>query len=81
MIYLLLWIILWIICGIIGAGFANPRFLSKYDTYQSARENLGVSLLIGLFGGPIALLILFFITGFGAYGWTLYVCDPRDYKK
>jgi hypothetical protein len=70
---IILTLIIWLACGIVAAGWLLPFFLHAYSPPHHAKEDyrevLGASLGLGLIGGPMALFVAFFITGFGQYGW------------
>lgn len=64
----------WTACGIVAAGISAAYFQRKFlpelaeDFYA---EDLGASLLIGILGGPVSVVVAFLLFGFGKYGWTL----------
>lgn len=88
---LVLIVVGWVLCGIIAAGGTNANFRAEFqDLYESphhAREGLGFSLLWGIVGGPISLVVSFAMTGGYAGGWTLdgtpFPCtwDPEIWCK
>lgn len=70
-------IIGWLACGVIGAGFSNAFFQRKYSNQCHGREELGHSLVMSI-GGPINLFVVFLVTGFGEYGWSLsFDANPK----
>lgn len=69
---------LWLVYGVLAAGFGFAYFQGKYPVGRDDRaENLGFWLLVGLVFGPIALLVSFFGTGFGKYGWKLWTKERK----
>lgn len=74
-------IIGWLLCGLLGAGFNNAYYQRKYSNLCQGREDLGHSLMMSI-GGPINLFVVFLITGFGEYGWSLNITtNPRCIKS
>lgn len=64
------YIILWIVSGLIGGGFV---FAYTQSTYKDDFDiDLGVSLLLGIVGGPVLMVVGFFWTGFGKHGWWFW---------
>jgi hypothetical protein len=47
------------------------KILWRIDPEGQYRETIGFGVLFGLMCGPIALLIMFFTTGFAQHGLTL----------
>jgi hypothetical protein len=64
------WIILvvvYVVSAIVCAGWFNAKF-------QEGREGLGISIVLGLiygFLGPLGVLIVYLMTGFGEHGWRI----------
>lgn len=73
MIYLIA--LAWLACAILSAGIINADFRTEFAnitrTKEDARKTLGVALGLGLWGGPVTLLVALFISGFCVHGWTL----------
>lgn len=59
----------WLSCGVIAAGFDNAYFQRKWPICNG-REDLGKALIV-IPLGTMALVVTFFITGMGKYGWSL----------
>lgn len=68
---LALFIFGWIVCGVIGAGFAFAYVQGQYPDLaaENRAHDIGFALLCGLIFGPGWLVIAFFLSGFGKYGW------------
>ena len=68
----------WMACGVGGAGFAFADFQSRDQlaATQTQRQDLGLALLAGIVLGPAWLLISFFLSWFGQYGWRLKIRQP-----
>lgn len=71
---------LWIVCGIINAGFTNAYFARKYDLCNG-RSELSFSIGLGLISGPVGLIVVPILSGFGEYGWSLYVLNNPSCKS
>jgi hypothetical protein len=73
-------LLFWLACGLFATGALNAAERAQFPprTSNGARESLGCALLIGLMGGPIAVLVAFFCTGFLASGWTLSAYAVKD---
>lgn len=64
----------WISCGVLAAGMLNAEEHAGFGALNSCREaqeQLGFAVVLGILGGPAALIAFTFVTGFGASGWTL----------
>jgi len=69
---IIIFIAVWLACGVIAAGIWVAYFRGKFPKLDDDyRESLAQALLWGFFGGPVALLLGFFLSGFLMYGWTL----------
>lgn len=68
-----LFALLWIACGIGGAGFSFSYWQSMFPegAPNRVRGDLGFSLLMGIWLGPVFLVIAYFLSGFGEFGWRL----------
>ena len=66
----MLFILGWIVCGLVAAGWSNADFRHRYPEFHD-RAAVGSELLWGLAGGPIAVVVAFFVTGFAEHGWNL----------
>jgi hypothetical protein len=73
-------VMLWFACGLGAAGIVCANFNTEDERFtlwsaqelsERKRANMSFSLGWGIFGGPIALLIAVFSTGFAQYGWRL----------
>ena len=66
-------IVFWILCGVLTGGALNAYWRGRFPdlVYKDARKDLVFSLGLGLFAGPIGLLMMPFLTGFFEHGWTL----------
>lgn len=70
MIPALVFSVFWLLLGFIGSGFAysDHQFSYREIADSDRREQVGMALLLGLFG-PVGLLICFLLSGFGRFGW------------
>lgn len=64
----------WLMCGVVSAGILVAYFNGKYE--QDFRKDLSEGLLWGLIGGPITMLMGFFLSGFCRHGWRLWPKKP-----
>jgi len=66
-------IIGWLVCGIVSAGMYLADIQGRFPEFAECdyRYDLAAGLAIGLIGGPIALLAMFFGSGFCKHGWRL----------
>lgn len=69
-------IILWLAIGLIGSGFSNAYFTKQYKSCNG-RQELGFSLAMAI-GGPINLFVIFLLSGFGEYGWSLEINNDKN---
>lgn len=71
-------LLVWICCGVLSAGFFNKsfddgfRWSNKDKCEDMAARDQSISIMYGIIGGPISLIIVMTITGFGYKGWSLY---------
>ena len=63
-------IVAWLVCAIIAASIALGHFQNKYPRIAKEyyRSDLSVAWFFGLFFGPVALVVSFFLSGFCQYG-------------
>ena len=63
-------IVAWLVCAIITASIALGHFQGKYPRTEKEnyRSDLSGAWFFGLFFGPVALVISFFLSGFCQYG-------------
>jgi hypothetical protein len=77
-------IIGWMGCGIVAGGSLNANFRGEFcDNLGSGRwaaQNLGFSMLLGILGGPITLIISAFITG-GVYDGVTFSALPCEKSR
>lgn len=64
------YIILWITLGLIGSGFVFAHVQNEYK--DDFRQDLVITLLLGIVGGPVLMVVGFFLTGFGKHGWWFW---------
>ncbi len=71
MIYIILYIIFHLVCGYLFACACIAGWNEEYptQTIKNWRKDFSQSLSIGLIGGPISLIVVFFYTGFFQYGF------------
>ena len=64
-------ITLWFLCASLTAGFILADTQAKYPRFAEEfyRDDLGLSWLFVLVGGPIVLVISIFMTGFYQHGF------------
>lgn len=76
---ILIGLAVWMTAGYIAAGFLNAdlrgSFPRNYREPAWARSGCAYATGIGLVGGPVALAVSPFMTGFYQHGWTLS-CKP-----
>ena len=60
----------WLICGFLAAGTAYAFFQGSYPEFaeKDRRDDLGIAIFLGLFFGPLALVVIFFFSGFAKHG-------------
>jgi hypothetical protein len=70
---LLALILCWLLCSVLAAGilFAYEQKEWPARAKKEYRCDLGWAVLISLLGGPLILVIAFFMTGFAKHGWKL----------
>lgn len=73
LVWLVVGVIAWIVCGLIAAGWQFAYWQGKYAVCAAERysEDLRFSLSICLAFGPIALVMEWFQSEHGQYGWRL----------
>ena len=64
-------VVVWLLCGVAAAGLCYAWWREDAP-FLDAREELGLALLMGLVCGPVALVIIWFVSGFGQHGWRLW---------
>lgn len=64
----------WLICAVLATGISFADLQGRFTTIAAAekRRDLGLSVLLGLGGGPVALLVTFCHSGFCKFGWRLW---------
>ena len=70
---LLALILCWLLCSIIAAGLLFAHAQTEWPSLakQDYRSDLGWAILMSLYGGPMTLVVAFFMTGFARHGWKL----------
>lgn len=61
---------IWLSSAVLAAGFFNAYEKKEWARYYDV-EDLVFSIGLGLVGGPISLLVTFFMCDFWKEGWTL----------
>lgn len=63
-------VLMWLVCAVLAQGVGVAYFQAKYPTLaqEDFRTDLGVCLGMGLFGGPLALVIIYLMSGFAEHG-------------
>ena len=63
-------IVAWLVCAIIAASITLGHFQNKYPRIakEDYRSDLYEAWFFGLFFGPVALAVSFFLSGFCQYG-------------
>lgn len=67
----------WLACGICAAGINNAdmndgyRWSTKEKCEQWSHIDQSFSIMWGVFGGPISLVVIEALSGFGYKGWSL----------
>lgn len=76
---ILLIVIGWFVCAVLTAGVELADAQGKYPRFAEAhyRDDLGSSWFIGLFFGPLALILSVFMTGFYQHGFM----NPFKFKR
>ena len=66
----LLGVVVWLGCAILTTGLAVAYFENKYPSTvnREYRSSLAFGCAYGLLGGPLSLLIAFFLSGFAEFG-------------
>ena len=66
-------VLFWLFCGVIAAGifFADVQGGFPSIAKEYYREDLGLSVGVGLIAGPFALVVALFMSGFCQHGWRL----------
>ena len=66
-------VLAWAACAIGAAGLFYAYNQGEFALIAKGheRDDLGMSLLMGIAFGPVGLLVAFLGTGFGKYGWRL----------
>ena len=64
----------WIVCSFFSYGmfFANFEGSAQQLSVNMYGVNMRMALFLGLLGGPISLVMAFFLTGFMHYGFKLW---------
>ena len=70
---ILLIVLFWLMCALGAAGMLFAHVQDSWPSLASSgrRADLGFALGVGLLGGPIALLVSIFATGFCEHGWRM----------
>jgi len=64
----------WATCGVIGAGMFIALLRHEFPNLDSCihrRQDVVFSVMLGVIGGPLSLIVFSMFTGAGAAGWTL----------
>lgn len=66
-------LVVWVVCGLIAAGWSLAHFQRKFPSLaeQSYPKDLRISLAYGLSLGPVAMVLMYFLTDRAHYGWML----------
>jgi hypothetical protein len=67
-------IALYIVCSVISTGWLFAYERHSDTRAASLREDLGWCWMFGLFcgfGGPVGVIVVWLMTGFGEHGWRL----------
>lgn len=70
----ILFLAIWGFAALLSAGYTNANLRaisSRTLDCPTARQHLGFSVVMGMVGGPISLVVSLAISGFGVDGWTL----------
>lgn len=69
----------WLICAYLAAAIFLAYVQNKFKelAHIDYRQDLSMSIAMGLLGGPVGLVIAFFITGFAEYGINLKLKRPE----
>ena len=62
---------IWLLCAFLAYGILLAYWIGEFPGFNN-REDAGFSMGISLLGGPITLVIAFFVTGFCRHGFKLY---------
>lgn len=78
----------WLVCGIVAAGLFNAtshvetnRLDSKIDRDRWARRDCASATVLGLWGGPVSLLIALAVSGAGYDGLSYSCSIPEGYRR
>ena len=73
MLILIICVAAWIACGVVAAGFNFAYFQRKWpeQAERDSHSDFWDAILIGLFSGPVGLVVEVISPDCGRYGWTL----------
>ena len=73
MICLILFVMFWLACALFVAGAWFADFQGRFPKFakQSRYSDLRGGAYMGLFGGPVAAILIIFLTDFLKHGWKL----------
>jgi hypothetical protein len=76
-VYVLVFAVLWLACGLAAAGMIYAHVQRRWPSVadEDRREDAEYAVAFGLFG-PIALVIIFLMTGFAKHGWLFPGSKP-----
>jgi hypothetical protein len=68
-----IYLIIHLVCAFLTVGIIVADFQGNFPAIaqESYRSNLSFGVLLGLVGGPFALVVAFFFSGFMEHGWYI----------
>jgi hypothetical protein len=67
-------VIIWFALGLAGSGFIYAMMRHDYPDSSTKKQDAGQSILLS-WAGPISLVILYLMSGFGEHGWWIWGGD------
>jgi hypothetical protein len=61
----------WSLCAVLSTGYGLAYERGQWPSIFNYRDALAFNLLFGLWSGPVGLIIAFFTSDFGRYGWEI----------
>lgn len=67
---MILFIVSWAVCAFLSVGLGLGYFAGRWPELakEQYRQDLGLWFFLGMMFGPLTLVTIFCLSGFGAYG-------------